>query len=105
MRASLRKFDRVANTSAYDDQNYTDVFIKVCPYNVAQGLRFGIYTIPEATGYYVVKRNEDIREGDQITFLNGVSTSPEVKNKIHTVLKIQDNWIFNRVENKIVAVK
>lgn len=105
MRATLRQFNRVANTSDYDDQNYIDKTIKVCPYNTAQGIQFGIYTVPEATGYYIVKGTEDIQEGDQLIFLNGVSSRIASKNQVHTVLKVQDNWIFNRVENKIVAVK
>lgn len=93
--ATLRKFNRTEDTSAYDDQNYIDASIKLCPYDIAQGIRFGLYTVPEATGYYQVKRTEDVQEGDQILF----------RGQIHTVLKVQDNWLFNRVENKIVAVK
>jgi hypothetical protein len=54
-----------------------------------------MYTVPEATGYFIVKRNTDIREGDQIVF----------RNKTYTVLKLSDNWIFNRVESIEVAVK
>ena len=42
----------------------------------------------------------DVREGDQIIlqgkYSNGI---------VHTVLKVQDEWIFNRVENYIIAVK
>lgn len=105
MSATLRQFNRVDNTNDYDDQNYTSKTIKVCPYNVAQGIGFGIYTVPEATGYYIVKRTEDVREGDQLIFLNGLTTADDIKNQVHTVLKVQDNWIFNRVENKIIAVK
>ena len=105
MTATIKQFNRAVSTSDYDDQNYTSKTIKVCPYNVAQGIRFGIYTVPEATGYYMVKGTEDVQEGDQLIFLNGVSSRIVSKNQVHTVLKVQDNWIFNRVENKIVAVK
>lgn len=105
MKATLRLFDRVPNTGVYDDQNFTTKTIKVCPYDIAQGIKFGIYTVPGATGYYTVKRTEDIREGDQIIFINGLTDSGDIKNQVHTVLKVQDNWLFNRVENKIVAVQ
>lgn len=105
MSATLKKFNRTEVNSAYDDQSYTETTIKICPYNVAQGIKFGIYSVPEATGYYQVKRTDDIREGDQIIFLNGNSNDNDIKNQTHTVLKVQDNWIFNRVENKIIAVK
>lgn len=69
--------------------------IKVIPYNVDDAIKLGIYTVPEATGYFIVKRGTNIKEGDQIVF----------RNKTYTVLKVSDNWIFNRVESLEVAVK
>lgn len=100
IKATLRQFNRTDNDSVYDDQNYKETTIKCCPYNVDQAIRFGIYTVPEATGYYQVPRWVDVREGDQIIlqgkYSNGI---------VHTVLKVQDEWIFNRVENYIIAVK
>ena len=78
-----------------DDQDKTEVTIKVCPYNVDQAIRFGIYTIPEATGYFIVKPNVDIREGDQIRF----------NNVLYSVLKVQDNWLWNKKANIGIAVK
>lgn len=100
IKATLRQFNRTNNDSVYDDQNYKETQIKCCPYDVDQAIRFGIYTVPEATGYYQVPRWVDIREGDQIIlqgrYSNGI---------VHTVLKVQDEWIFNRVENYIIAVK
>ena len=106
MRATLRKFNRTAENVPYDDQNYIEVPIKVCPYDISQGINFGIYTVPEATGYYQVKRTEDVRQGDQLIFLGRNEPDDEtVDNQVHTVLNVQDNWLFNRVENKIVAVK
>lgn len=100
IKATLRQFNRTDNDSVYDDQNYKETTIKCCPYNVDQAIRFGIYTVPEATGYYQVPRWVDVREGDQIIlqgkYSNGI---------VHTILKVQDEWIFNRVENYIIAVK
>ena len=49
----------------------------------------------DAEGYYIVKSNVDVKEGDQITFMN----------KTYTVIKVKDNWIWNRIENYTVAVK
>jgi hypothetical protein len=106
MRATLRKFNRTTENVPYDDQNSTEVSIKVCPYNISQGIRFGIYTVPEATGYYIVKRTEDVRQGDQLIFIGKNEPDDETfDSQVHTVLDVQDNWLFNRVENKIVAVK
>ena len=100
IKATLRQFNRSNNDSVYDDQNYKEITIKCCPYDVDQAVRFGIYTVPEATGYYQVPRWVDVREGDQIIlqgkYSNGI---------VHTVLKVQDEWLFNRVENYIIAVK
>ena len=79
----------------YDDQDKTEVDIKVCPYNVDQAIRFGIYTIPEATGYFIVKPDVDIKEGDQILF----------QEKLYSVLKVQDNWLWNKVANIGLLVK
>lgn len=84
------------NTSDYyDDQDKTQINIKVCPYNVDQAIRFGIYTIPEATGYFIVKRGTDIKEGDQVIF----------KEHTYSVIKVYDNWEWNRIANISIAVK
>lgn len=79
----------------YDDQDKNQVNIKVCPYNVDQAVKFGIYTVPEATGYFIVKRDTPVLEGDQLIF-NG---------NTYSILKIQDNWIWNKVANIVLAVK
>ena len=84
------------NTSAmYDDQDKSTTLIKVCPYNVDQAIRFGIYTIPEATGYFIVKKDVDIKEGDQI----------EIQGRYYSVLQVNDSWEWNKIANKSVAVK
>ena len=79
----------------YDDQDKTEQDIVVCPYNVDQEVRFGVYTIPEAKGYYIIKRDVDVREGDQLIF----------NNRTYSILDVRDNWIFNKIVNYIVAVK
>ena len=94
MKATLIRNNRGVS-GIYDDQDKTEVEIKVCPYNVDQAIKFGIYTVPEATGYFIVKAGTDIKEGDQIVFFN------------HTfsVLKVQDNWLWNKIANIGIAVK
>ena len=82
-------------SSVYDDQDKIELQIKVCPYNADQSVRFGEYTVPEATGYFIVKGNVPVREGDQLVF-NG---------NTYSILKVQDNWIWNKVANIILAVK
>lgn len=93
-KATLIQYNR--NTSKfYDDEDKQTKSIKVIPYNVDDAIRFGIYTVPEATGYFIIRRKTDIKEGDQIVF----------RNKTYTVLRVADNWIFNRIESLEVAVK
>jgi hypothetical protein len=95
LKATLIQYNRNTDDSYYDDEDTQTKEIKVIPYNTADGIRFGMYSVPEATGYFIVKRNCDIKEGDQIIF----------ENRTYTVLKAQDNWIFNRRESIEVAVK
>lgn len=94
MSATLIQNNR-GTSGIYDDQDKTEIDIKVCPYNVDQAVRFGIYTIPEATGYFIVKPDIDIKEGDEILF----------QDKLYSVLKIQDNWLWNKKANIGIAVK
>ena len=94
MNAQLIKYNR-DNTGVYDDEYTSTEDIVICPYNQDIRVAFGVYTIPEAEGYFIVKRATDIKEGDQIVF-NGNTL---------TVLKVKDNWIWNRIENYTVAVK
>ena len=100
MKATLIKYNREESNKYYDDQNKEEGTIKVCPYDVEQAIKFGIYTTPEATGYYQVSRFVDVREGDQLIFLGKYSDGI-----VHTVLRVEDNWLFNRVENYILVVK
>ena len=82
-------------SGVYDDQDKQEINIKVCPYNVDQSVRFGIYTVPEATGYFIVKANTPVKEGDQLI----------IGGKTFSIIKVQDDWIWNKVANIILAVK
>ena len=84
-----------SDTDYYDDQNKKEIEIKVCPYNVDQTVKFGEYTTPEATGYFIVKRDTDVVVGDEIVF----------QGQTYSILKVQDNWIWNKVANIVLAVK
>lgn len=79
----------------YDDQDKTEVEIVVAPYNVDQAVKFGVYTIPEAKGYFIVKAGTDIKEGDEIVF----------QNRTYSVLQVNDNWLWNKIANIGVLVK
>lgn len=105
MRATLRQFNRTNNDSVFDDQNYKDVPIMCCPYDVEQAIRYGIYTVPEAKGYYQVPRWVDVRQGDQIIFHGKRIKDKNFQEQTHTVLEVQEGWLFNSVENKIAVVK
>ena len=82
-------------SGVYDDQDKQEINIKVCPYNVDQSVRFGIYTVPEATGYFIVKANTPVKEGDQLI----------IGGKTFSIIKVQDDWIWNKIANIILAVK
>lgn len=82
-------------SDVYDDQDKQEVNIKVCPYNVDMSDRFGTYTVPEATGYFIVKANTPVKEGDQLI----------INDRTFSIIKVQDDWIWNKVANIILAVK
>ena len=93
--ATLVQFNRNDDENIYDDQDTKELDIVVCPYNVDQAVRFGIYTVPEATGYFIIKSKVDVREGDQLIF----------NNEKYTILKVLDSWLWNKVANISIAVK
>jgi len=95
MDGKLYQYNRNSDTSPYDDEDITEVPIKLCPYNQDLKVAFGVYSHPEATGYFIVKGNVDIRQGDEIEF----------KGERHSVLEIKDNWIFNKIVNITILVK
>lgn len=82
-------------SEVYDDQDKKEVQIKVCPYNVDTKDRFGEYTVPEATGYFIVKANTPVEEGDQLV----------IGGKTFSIIEVKDDWIWNKVANIILAVK
>lgn len=82
-------------SSYYDDQDKTQVNIVCCPYNVDITDRFGMYTVPEAEGYFILKHCVDVKEGDQLI----------VGGRTFSILKVKDNWIYNKIVNYTVAVK
>lgn len=94
MSAVLVKNNR-GTSGYYDDQDKIEENIVCCPYNVDQDVKFGMYTVPEATGYYILKRCVDVREGDQLIF-NG---------RTYSILRVKDNWVWNKIANYTVAVK
>lgn len=102
MKAILRQYNREEINQVFDDQNYKEVTIKCCPYDVDNGIQFSEYTIPEASGYYQIPSWVDVRSGDQIKFLGKFGKED---NEFHTILEVRDEWIFNRIENYIIAVK
>ena len=94
MEATLIQNNR-GTSGIYDDNDKTEVSIKVAPYNVDMAVKFGTYTVPEAKGYFIVKHGTDIKEGDQILF----------QNRLFSVLQVDDNWLWNKVANIGVWVK
>ena len=94
MKGTLTQFNRGVS-GVYDDEDKKSIPIQLCPYNQDIRVVFGTYTIPEAEGYYIVKSSANIKEGDQITF----------QGRTYTVIKVKDNWLWNKVVNYTVAVK
>jgi hypothetical protein len=97
MSATLIKHNRgnEVNTGVWDDEYTSSEEIVLCPYNQDIRVAFGVYSVPEAEGYYIVKNTTDIKEGDQITF----------NDKTYTIIRVKDNWLWNKIENYTVAVK
>ena len=93
-KATLIQYNR-NSSGVYDDEDKQTTTCIICPYNQDISIVFGTYTIPEATGYFIVKRATNLKEGDQILF----------GGKTYTILKVKDNWIWNKIESYTVAVK
>ncbi len=94
-KATLIQYNRNNKKDIYDDEDTQTTQIVLCPYNQDISVSFGAYSVPDASGYFILKRCVDVKEGDQIEF-NG---------KTFTILDVRDNWIFNRIESFTVAVK
>lgn len=83
------------NNDYYDDQNKNEIDIVLCPYNADASISFGTDTVAEAKGYFIVKAETPVKEGDQIV-IGGETLS---------VIDMKDNWIWNKIANKTLAVK
>lgn len=94
-KATLIQFNRNGTSLAYDDEDKQERTIDLIPYNADDAIKFGTYTVPEATGSFMVRRDVDVKEGDQIA----------IGDKKFTIIKWADKWIFNRIEYKVVFVK
>ena len=97
--ATLIKYNRQhegeEHTGVWDDEYTEEESIVVCPYSADITVVFGNYTVPEAEGYFILKNCVDVKEGDQIV----------MGGKTMTILKVKDNWIWNKIANYTVAVK
>lgn len=102
LKATLRQYNRNENDEVFDDQNSSDITIKCCPYNLDGRIAFDEYTTREATGYYQLPRWVNVKVGDQILF-NGKWNNDN--NQFQTVLEVKEKWLFNHIENIVVAVK
>lgn len=102
MKATLKQYNRTDSDEIFDDTNYRVTSIRCCPYDKDDKIVFSEYTVNEATGYYQVSKDVDVRVGDQIKFDGAYNSVPD---EFHTVLEVRDEWIFNHIENKVVAVK
>lgn len=102
-KAILRQYNRTEDSSPFDDQNYTEVEIKCIPYNVDYSIRFSEYTVPQANGYYQVPNWVDVKIGDQIKYLG--KFGQDTDNDFQTVLEVRDGYLFNNIENYVIAVK
>ena len=94
-KAKLVQYNRSYKSLAYDDEDKKTVSIKVIPYNIDDSGSFGAYTMPEASGYFSIRRNVDVKEGDEIIY----------NNKTYSVVKVTEKWIYNRIEYKVAFVK
>lgn len=103
--ATLIKRNR-NSSDIFDDEDMEISTIKVVPYSVEIAIQFGAYSIPEATGYFQVGRSVDVKEGDQIQFIGKfLNKDLDLTKRTLSVIKVEDAWLFNRVEYKWVAVK
>ena len=94
-KAKLIQYNRNGSSLAYDDEDKQEIDIKVIPYNADEKVNFGTYTEPGGTGYFMIRRNVDVKEGDQI----------KIGNKTFTIIEWGDKWLFNRIEYKVVHVR
>lgn len=94
-KAKLIQHNRNGTSLAYDDEDIQKVDIKIIAYDMDNGLNFDTYTVPEASGSFMLRRDVDVKEGDEIEF----------ENKTYSILKVAEKWIFNRIEYKVAFIK
>lgn len=97
LNATLIKYNRglEENTGVWDDEYTKEESIVICPYNQDISVGFGTYSVPEAKGYFIVKNDVDVKEGDQVIF----------NEETYTIIDVKDNWIWNKIANYTIAVK
>lgn len=79
----------------YDDQDKQELDIVVCPYNADVSDNFGTDTVAEAKGYFIVKADTPVKEGDEII----------IGEETFSIIELKDNWIWNKIVNKTLAIK
>lgn len=94
-KAKLVQYNRNGRSLAYDDEDKNEIDIKVIPYNVDDEISFGTYTEPNAVGYFMLRRNVDVKEGDEIIF----------NNHTYSIVGLADKWIYGRIEYKVAHVR
>ena len=94
-KAKLVQYNRNGRSLAYDDEDKKTIDIEVIPYNVDDEVSFGTYTEPNAVGSFIVRRQVDVKEGDEIIW----------NNRTYSIVRLADKWIYNRIEYKVVHVK
>lgn len=93
--AKLIQHNRNGRSLAYDDEDIQKVNIKVIAYNMDNSINFGTYSVPEATGNFMLRRGLDVKEGDEIEF----------QGKTYSIIKVAEKWIYNRIEYQVAFVK
>lgn len=93
--AVLVQRNRTENNDVYDDENKQSVTIQITPINADMAIKYGTYTIPQATHYFVTKGNVDVKEGDEL----------EYDNQTYSIIGVNDNWIWNHLANIVLVVK
>lgn len=94
-KAKLVQYNRNGRSLAYDDEDKNTINIEVIPYNVDDEVSFGTYTEPNAVGSFILRRQVDVKEGDEIIW----------NNRTYSIVRLAEKWIYNRIEYKVAHVK
>lgn len=95
LRAKLIQHNRNGKSLAYDDEDVQTKDIKLIAYNMDNSITFSTYSVPEATGSFMLRRELDVKEGDEIEF----------QGKTYSIIKVAEKWIYNRIEYQVAFVK